>query len=395
MLFAAGTALLSGALGLLPGVTDDSTTNGWAARGQAWTDWLTVAFLLAGAAVLWVAVRRWLAFMRKRGERGTAYVIEEQAIHWLHEEKGAVLATISDNFASVLRVPGAEALGARWRWQAEAASAPQWDARTDQLVHSFWAVHYNDDHVTHNAVFVWAPWPVAMAFGARATARRRGLVLHVRQRPSSGAVGRRPRLRLENGAHDFLRGRTLQPLTASVPRHTLTRPAANLTVTVRPLCMPDGTSSPPRRHRAGEDVWEIPPAPGPRMGQGAGLLLLLVRFVGQDIGSIPLDLERAKEITLHVSADLAASVIPPGTRETPVAEWRLIAGDGSEVPWTAFPTAAEDIADWVEQQAAAHPGSVILLGLPDAAGDRGRAGYPARPAVSDLAAPGVPRPLHG
>ena len=118
VLFAAGTALLSGALGLLPGVLDDITANGWAARSQAWTDWLTVVFLLAGIAVLGVAVRRWLAFMRKRGERGTAYVIEEQAIHWLHEEKAAVLATISDNFASVLRVPGAEALGARWRWQA-------------------------------------------------------------------------------------------------------------------------------------------------------------------------------------------------------------------------------------------------------------------------------------
>ena len=78
VLFATGTALLSGALGLLPGVLDDISSNGWAAAGQAWTDWLTMAFLVLGAVVLGVAVRRWLTFMRKRGERGTAYVIEEQ-----------------------------------------------------------------------------------------------------------------------------------------------------------------------------------------------------------------------------------------------------------------------------------------------------------------------------
>ena len=91
-------------------------------------------------------------------------------------------------------------------------------------MHSFWAVHYNDDHVTRNAVFVWAPWPVAMAFGARATARRRGLVLHVRQRPSDGAAGARRELRLADGAHDFLR----------VPR----KRAAGVR---RPAALPDAT----------------------------------------------------------------------------------------------------------------------------------------------------------
>ena len=33
-------------------------------------------------------------------------------------------------FARVLRVPGPEALGERWRWQADARGAPQWDRRT-------------------------------------------------------------------------------------------------------------------------------------------------------------------------------------------------------------------------------------------------------------------------
>ena len=360
VLFATGTALLSGALGLIPGVLDDIVTSGWAARGQRWTTWLTVAFLVAGTVVLAVAVRRWLAFMRKRGERGTAYVIEEQAIHWLHEEKAAVLARIAEEFASVLRVPGAEALGARWRWQADAAGAPHWDARTGQLVHSFWAVHYNEDHVTSNAVFVWAPWPVAMAFGARATARRRGLVLHVRQRPSYGAAGRRPALRLEDGAHDFLRGRRHEPLAASAPRHRLATPAASLTVTVRSLGLPAADPSPPGHRRAGPGARDARLA-GRGPGARPGLLLLLVRFVRQVIGPIPAGLEQAEEVALHVSADLAGPVFPMGTWDVPAAEWRLTADDGTEVPWAAFPAVAETLADWVEQQAAAHPGAVILL----------------------------------
>ena len=209
-------------------------------------------------------------------------------------------------------------------------------------------------------MFVWAPWPVAMAFGARATARRRGLVLHVRQRPSYGAAGRRPNLQLEDGAHDFLRARKLQPLLAGAPRHTLVQSAANLTVTIKPLPLP-GQTPPPAAHRpAGEAAPDARPAAGPAMGTRPGLLLL-VRFVRQDIGPIPLDLGQAMKVTLRVSADLAGSVIPPGTRDVPVAEWRLTADDGSEVPWQAFPAAAEAIADWVEEQAAAHPGSVILL----------------------------------
>ena len=360
LLFATGTALLSGGLGLFPSMLDDATANGWAAAGQAWTDWLTLVFLVAGAAVLGVAARRWLTFMRIRGERGTAYVIEEQAIHWLHEEKTAVLATISDEFASVLRVPGAEALGAHWRWQADAESAPQWDARTDQLVHSFWAVHYNDDHVTHNAVFVWAPWPVAMAFGARATARRRGLVLHVRQRPSYGAAGARRELRLEDGAHDFLRGRDLPPLPAAAPGHALEQAAARVTVTIETLSMPNAPLPPAAARKAGEDTGSAPPAASPASGPVPELLLLLVRLVRQDIGPIPLDLSQAEDISLHLSPSLV-SAVPAGKHDMPVAEWRLTADDGSQLPWSAFPRVAETIADWVEQQAAAHLDHVVLL----------------------------------
>ena len=184
---------------------DIALKDGWAGGGQAWTSWLSVVFFVLGTITFALAARLWRVGQKVRAERGTAYVIEEQAIAWRHEEKQWVLDRLAGEFACVLRVPGPEALGERWRWQADARGAPLWDGRIDELVQSFWAVHYNDDQVTRNAVFVWAPWPVSMAFGARATARRRGLVLHVRQRPSSGAAGQRHDLRITDPAHDFLR----------------------------------------------------------------------------------------------------------------------------------------------------------------------------------------------
>ena len=361
VLFAVGTALLGGATGLFPVMLDDATTHGWAAAGQAWTDWLTLVFLGAGAGVLGLAARRWLAHIRRLAERGTAYIIEEQAIHWLYEEKAALLAKISEEFPSMLRVPGPEVLGERWRWQADAASAPLWNARTDELVRSFWAVHYNDEHTSQHGMFIWTPWPVAMAFGARATAGRRGLVLNVRQRPSYGAAGIRRKLELEDGAHAFQRGRDLRPLSATAPQHSLMQRTGIMTVAIESLSMTNTTSPPTTDAQAGENSRGEPQPADPAADPAPGFLLLLVRFVRQDIGPIPLDTDRADDITVHVSPNLADSVIPEGKRDIAVAEWRLTADDGSQVPWPAFPAVGERIADWVEQQAAAHPGSVVLL----------------------------------
>jgi hypothetical protein len=376
VLFAAATALLSGAIGLFPGAVDNARRFGWGAGGQLWTAWLTVGFGAAGAALLIVAAWRW----RRRGamldDRGTAYVIEEQAIGWQHEEKASVLADIGAQFASVLRVPGPEGLGERWRWQADDQGAPCWDRHTDELVRSFWAVHFNDDQVTRNALFIWAPWPVAMAFGARATARRRGLVLHVRQRPSYGAGGPRQQLRPSDGAHDFLRDKTPRPLNAAAPAHAVMYTKENLTVTIRALrtepaeTRASSAGAGGRGAQAARGSHAEPAGTGdtPATGAAAGpaLLLLLVRLVQGPIGPIPLDLRAAADVTLSISASLAGRVIPTGTHTIPVAEWRLApaspAGQAAaHVPWDAFPAAAECIAGWVVEQAAAHPGHTVLL----------------------------------
>ncbi len=348
LLFALATALLSAWLGLLPGTVDNAVKNGWAGNGQAWTSWLTVAFLVLGALALTGAARRWYSWQRVRAGRGTAYVIEEEAIAWRHEEKQWVLAELAGGFARVLRVPGPEALGERWRWQADAQGAPEWDRRADQLVQSFWAVHYNDDQVTRNAVFIWAPWPVSMAFGARATARRRGLVLHVRQRPSSGAVGRRHELRLEDQAHDFLRSTGEPDLTAAAPQHSVTERAGHIAVTIKPA---GGGGRTPAGHR-----------PRDRDAAFPQVRLLLVRIVQEAIGRIPLDLAAAPPITVHAPECLTDTALRPGQHQMEVAEWRLAsAGSAAEVPWLAFPAVAEAIAAWITRQAEHHPSHVFLL----------------------------------
>lgn len=99
VLFTIATAFLSGFLALIPGVAGSAVDHGWAAGGQAVASWSSAGFLLAGAAALATGAQRW----RKRavilGERGTAYVIDEIAMPWQHEEKESFLTSVRANFA--------------------------------------------------------------------------------------------------------------------------------------------------------------------------------------------------------------------------------------------------------------------------------------------------------
>jgi hypothetical protein len=351
--FAVATALLSGALSLFPGSLDEAKASGWGVAWASWTLRLTVVFAVAGAVALIVAAWRWHERSAILEERGTAYVIEENAITWRHEEKASVLTDVGAGFAAVLRVPGPAELGSSWRWEADGKAAPQWDARVDELVSSFWAVHYNDDQITRNAVYVWAPWPVAMAFGARATARRRGLVLHVRQRPSYGAAGPHRRPRLTDEAHDFLRLDEMPSLADTAPVHEPVVVRKTVTMTIKPLAT--SHSGHPAGHHSGQRP----------LGSAEGLLLI-VRVIHGPVGPIPLDLAHASPFTIAVAPTLAGSVIPTGSWVIPAVEWRLDpreAGVGRvpDLPWAAFPAAAEAIADWIVEQAVAHSARTVLL----------------------------------
>jgi hypothetical protein len=156
VLFASATALLSGFLALIPGAADNALHHGWGGGGQVVTSWTSLVFLAAGIALLLTGARRWRLRGQILGYRGTAYVIDEVAVPWQHEEKESVLTAIRAGFARTLMVPGPGALGESWRWQADAAGAAQWEEQAAKLVRAFWTVHYNDDQVTRNAVFIWA-----------------------------------------------------------------------------------------------------------------------------------------------------------------------------------------------------------------------------------------------
>jgi hypothetical protein len=56
-------------------------------------------------------------------------------------------------------------------------------------------------------------------------------------------------------------------------------------------------------------------------------------------------------------------VITAGTHIVPVAEWRLDSEiePVPQLPWEAFPAAAERIADWIAEQAYSYPDHAVLL----------------------------------
>jgi hypothetical protein len=137
-----------------------------------------------------------------------------------------------------------------------------------------------------------------MAFGARTTARSRGLVLNVRQRPSYTAGPGQHELRLTDEAHDFVRGRQHPPLEECAPGHLVTTPSGQLTITIDPLIAAN-TSLPVQPRPAVAPVAEW------RLGSQSR------------------------------------------TREA--------------LPWRAFPHVAEAIAEWVIKQAAATSCDVVVI----------------------------------
>jgi hypothetical protein len=198
-----------------------------------------------------------------------------------------------------------------------------------------------------------------MAFGARATARRRGLILNVCRRGSYGAAGPSPEVYLTDDSHDFLSVTQPLPLEQSARQHRRVCLRERLTLTIKPLTIEHAGLPPdsPARRRATTRSGSSPRhAPAPP-------LLLLVRTTRDHIGDIPLELSESPPITVHASPDLVGSVLPAGTHEVDVAEWRL----DSEVepmphlPWEAFPAAVKAITDWVIEQAGGDRERVVLL----------------------------------
>lgn len=313
-----------------------------------------------GAGFLVLGAWRWWRLQQLREARGTAYVIAEERIGWHHEERAWVLDQICANFAAVLRVPGPGELGRAWRWETDRDQALRWEQRVGELVRSFWAVHFNDDQVSHNAVFVWAPWPVAMGFGIRATALRRGLILRVRQRPSYGAAGASLELAICERAYAFLGEDVAESVATVAPCLEVHEAAGDVEVIVdgAPVVSASMTVEQARAALAAPVV-DAPVDAAP-------VLVLLVRVVPGAIGGFGDGAAAGRPVRIVVP-DAESTGLPVGRRVAVVREWALRPGAGAvtagqkRLPWGAFPSVAAAVTDWVSAQVDAHPGHEVLL----------------------------------
>jgi hypothetical protein len=129
VLFAVATALLSATLSLVPGVLDSARANGWGAAWATWTLRLTAGFAVAGLVVLVVAARRWHESGVMLEERGTAYVIEEEAIAgWIIRQasgQAARVVPLATRFPQELAVGLGMQLGQRSSEREPGKQLPQ------------------------------------------------------------------------------------------------------------------------------------------------------------------------------------------------------------------------------------------------------------------------------
>jgi hypothetical protein len=329
--FALSTALAGAAFGVVPSLLE----HGW----MRWSG--TALALLGGLAVICglAGVTLWRRRNRLLDERGTAYVIDEVSDAWTYEEKRSFLSGMHGQFANVLRVPGPAHLGDGWHWPL-GAGAEGWDDRVDDLVRSFWATHFNDDHVTANAVFAWAAWPLAVAFAARAIARRRGLVLQVRQRPTYGRMGVRDRVDWRQQAWSFERLSAGQMDAEPVSSASLQSWPTRLTV----------TPSAGRRRETSAAVSR--PASGVRV--------LLVRMTTGAWGPLS---QTTTSASVSLDVHDAAGTGLAGEIDTTVEEWRCLPTAGGRHAWAAFPLLAQAASDWLCQMAQQFSADVLFVGM--------------------------------
>jgi len=301
-------ACLGAALGVIPDLAADGHL--WPPAGARWPS-LTI-YGVAGLCTLAVGGLMWRTRNVLMRRRGTAYIIEELDARWTPEEKQSFLADVKRRFASRLDVPPVKEFDPDWDWSRD-DRAHRWDERVGDLVRAFWTIRFADDRTTSNAPFVWAHWPVALAFGARAVSGRRGMELKVWQRPSFGRVGTRREVDWRAGPHTFDPTRSLEALSDVAPEVSVTEIAR------------------PARIR-----WESQSAYP--IATSRTVEIVVLRMNREPWG--PLDLpaacdeneRRAVELTVRDSAGLGM----PDSLEVTLREWRCLTADGV-LPWQAYP----------------------------------------------------------
>lgn len=344
--FAVATALLGGAIGTAPAVIGaDPEDNGFLATLAS-----GVVLLVIGLWALHGGVQLWRLRQEVLTRRGTAYIVEEVAEDWAYEEKRRFLGQLAGHFPSVQRVPGPGSLGQDWQWPLD-DGAQRWDQQVDALVRSFWTVHYNDDPDTDNSVLVWAWWPVAIAFAARATACRRGLTLLVRQRPSNGRNGRIDLDGWRKDAHDFSQDlatpqaappETATPETAAVAATVM--PARTVTLTVNPTTGLPEPTAPPTATGGGK--------------QDPQVTILLLRM-GEKAWA-GLDVDAPADTIVALALDDAAGIGVCGAATATLLEWRCLPSRNNEHPWESYPVLVRSATAWVAGVTEGLTGVVLL-----------------------------------
>ena len=175
------------ALGDLPSlVTDD-----WKSDTTWVSLWLSVAATVIAAAAFGIA---------EIARRGRGRMISETGRPTSSKSWPASGTTIkqpasgrasSASSVGSFKSPGPVEADRSWDWSLD-VDAREWGAKVDELVRAFRVLNIDaarDGTNRPSGVFLWAYWPVAAAFGMRATAADRALILDVWQRPSHARAG--------------------------------------------------------------------------------------------------------------------------------------------------------------------------------------------------------------
>jgi hypothetical protein len=337
--------------------------------GRTWDQlWITMALMVAcvviAAFCLAAAIgRRWVT-----RSHGTAYVIKEEADAWSKDRVAAdkFLAESRRQFAKFVNVPGPVDMDNSWRWKLDDDAAARWDAKLNELAVAFRALRSSGNPESPNGVFIWAWWPVAMAFGMRVVAAERGLELDVWRRPSFGRTPQEAIVPWESQPHDFGQPGTaagsLQPLQRTWPMRLTVSSAA-------------GAAS--GAHAAS--------------GAPADVMVLLIRVGRQPWGGIPnAELVPRPEAGQRYELDVrdVAGACAGGKAEVELHELRYDVPILS-VPWDYYPSIVTACADWIVERAASVPARTPLLlgmqvpqevglGIGIRAGYARRSGWPAR-----------------
>jgi hypothetical protein len=364
--FTVATATLSAAGGIVP----DLAVEGWTGGRGGWL----VVFVTLGLMMVVAGAGLWWWRNRLRSRLGVAYVVNEVAAGWTPEQKEGFLSDVRDRFAVFRPVPPLRGFDRAAVWP-QGPEATRWGRDVDSLVRHFQVASYDPDGrdaTLDRSLFVWAPWPVAVALGHRVTAGERGLALRVRQRDSFGRQGPLRVGPIQDG-HTF-QGQADQSDGGLSGELRVQRHPAQLQISrdgqAQPLPGEAGATS-------GAPPSESSSASGSTEGSSPQVLLLVLRTSHYEFGPLP---RLPVDLTQRAAHDFAVAAVTdrepliielydaagldlPATVPTTLREWRYLPRPGeTHHQWQDYPQIVAAAAQWIADQAAAAPGATILLG---------------------------------